>query len=805
MASSSLLLRLVVLGTIMHVNDSLTVSLATSPGSTNRDMKSEPISDAFIRRGLGEGDVATQPLPGNQNAAGDSRNGTIKSSSSYQDYPSSLPFPLLVRSGAIQKAIILAITNPSLDGVALYGSKGTGKSEICRAAYRLLEPTMDIVFGESASNIDPHQKRDGPLVIDSILRRELESKNKTLFDLPTKTIPCPRISVPVYCQEDNLLGTLDLEKSLSTGRHVFEAGLLSRAHRGLLIGDDMHLWDDAATAIFWKAVTSKNSNVKVEREGLSVEYPCQPQLTIVTFNPEEGDTRVDWLDRLPMILPVHTDRMSVKDRVDVVLHIEGFRDMTLDLSGALQEEEHIRRQIAEAKKLLPYVSITHDQIDYICQEASRADCQGQRGEIFAAEIAKTAAALDGRSFVQAGDLELGVLLAILPRARVVPAGNEENTAEAKSSSRAPPQVASSRDTSQIQEQNMPPPPPEQEEPTTEPNPNTEQNPSETEPSVPEEFLFGVETASIDPKLLTFQKLSRKGKGGKRSRILNLQRGRFVKAIFPVGDWQQGRLAVGATLRAAAPHQRARRQLQRLKQQQDSFVKRADSRKIWIEKDDFRIQRLSRKSGSLIIFVVDASGSMALNRMGAAKGAAMCLLAEAYKSRDKICCIAVHDLRAEMLVPPTKSMALTKARLEVLPCGGRSPLAHGMTLALRTALNSIKLKHEVGHAIVVLISDGRPTVPLCVSEGDEFDPSVDGASKDGQPSRSFCRDEVLAIAKTLGTLKDIDLLVIDTEHKFVHTGVSADIARYAQGSYTQLGTTDPSTVTQLAKQSMAKHW
>ena len=796
-----LVLLLVVLGTLVDVTDSLSTPLAHANPKVAEHERTVP--DTFIQKALEEHD-ASNLFPNNDEASG----GSSKSSpSSYRHDAafSTLPFSLLVQNSAIQKAIILALTNPSLGGVALFGSKGTGKTEICRAAYRLLEPTIDIVQGGgSVGNIDPYQKPDRPLVIDSILRDELKATNKTLLDLPTRTIPCPQISVPVHCQEDNLLGTVDLEKSLSTGRHVFEPGLLARAHRGLLIADDMHLWDEGVTAIFWKAVTSKNNNVKVEREGLSVEYPCQPQLTLVAFNPEEGDTRDDWLDRLPMILPVRTDHMSVQDRVDVVVNVEGFRDKTIDLLEALQEEQRIRRQIAEGKKLLPYVTITHDQIEYISQEATRADCQGQRGEIFATEIAKTAAALDGRSFVQAGDLELGVLLAIVPRARVFPAGDQGEATEAKPSSRASSPIASSPDMPQAQEQKPPPPPPpEKEEPAAEPDQNPAEAPPEMEPSIPEEFLFSAETANIDPKLLTFQKWSRKGKGGKRTHIFNLQRGRFVKAIFPVGDWKQGRLAVGATLRAAAPHQRARRQLQLMKQGANN-AKKAASRKIIINADDFRIKRLSRKSGSLIIFVVDASGSMALNRMGAAKGAAMSLLAEAYKSRDKISCIAAHDVKAEMLVPPTKSIALTRARLEVLPCGGRSPLAHGLTLALRTALNCIKVKQDVGRVIIVLISDGRPTVPLCVSEGEEFDAAIDEASKDGQPSRSFCRDELLAIAKTIGALKDIDLLVIDTEHKFLQTGISADIAKHAQGSYTQLAATDPSTVTQLARQSLAKH-
>ena len=205
--------------------------------------------------------------------------------------------------------------------------------------------------------------------------------------------------------------------------------------------------------------------------------------------------------------------------------------------------------------------------------------------------------------------------------------------------------------------------------------------------------------------------------------------------------------------------------------------------MYIRDDDIRIQRLEQKAGSLIIFVVHASGSMALNRMGAA----ITLLEQAYKSRDKIFLITFHGDQADVIVPPTKSIALTRARLEQSACGGRSPLAHGLVTALRTGLNAIKVKQDVGKVVMAVITDGRPTVPLCISEGEGFDADLlDPDSKDGTPSRAYCRAEVFAIARQLGAQQDLNVLVIDTEDKFVATGVVSEIARLALSNHYALG-------------------
>ena len=219
-------------------------------------------------------------------------------------------------------------------------------------------------------------------------------------------------------------------------------------------------------------------------------------------------------------------------------------------------------------------------------------------------------------------------------------------------------------------------------------------------------MFGVEHVKLDPKkLLKFSKWTRKGRSGKRSKIFSLLRGRFVKAIPPRGG--RYRLAVGATLRAAAPHQKYRRKY--------AIGTKKEGRPVLVDKDDFRIKKMSRKAGTLVAFVVDSSGSMALNRMNAAKGASVELLAEAYKSRDQISLISFHGDQAEVLVPPTKSMALTKNRLEAMPCGGGSPLAHALMLAAQVGLNTMKVKQAVGRVVVVCITDGRANIPLELSE------------------------------------------------------------------------------------------
>ena len=654
------------------------------------------------------------------------------------------PFTAIVGQVAMKRALLLNAVNPKIGGVLVRGKKGTAKSTAVRSLASLL-PEVTVVQG-CPYNCSPEERQG--------LCSRCEPANDSAQTVVRKI---PIVDLPVGATEDRLVGSLDIEEAIKTGNRVFEPGLIAATHRGILYIDEVNLLNDHLVDILLDAAAMGRNYV--EREGISITHRSE-FILVGTMNPEEGDLRPQLLDRFGLAVEVD-GRFSPEERQEVVKRRIAYEADPQEFMARWQKaEEEERTRVLHSQEVLTNVVVSDDILALITSICAEYDVDGMRGDIVMYKTAATIAAYENRTEVNAEDVREAANLALLHRQRRQPF-QQPNLATDQLDSMVDDFQSQDRqrehqDTSQNQDQgegdsepsDLSTPDLEPEEPDTEPN--TE--PDDLGPSSlggEQQFEVG-DPFSVRPlNLKPPDQRSRRALGRRNVTITDSSAGRYVRSRMPEG--KASGLALDATLRAAAPHQVERRAAS------DSPIA------VLIKPWDIRGKVRESKSGSLVLFVVDASGSMgAQRRMVAVKGAIMSLLLDAYQRRDRVGMISFRGTNASLILPPTNSVDLAQVHLQEMPTGGRTPLSAGLFKALEI-IETERIKDRDVLPLLVLLSDGRGNVAL------------------GQDSPL---DEAYAAAGIIGDDK-IPSVVVDTESGFIKLGMVQSVAEAMGAQYLKL--------------------
>ncbi|MFI5660227.1 putative cobaltochelatase [Streptomyces sp. NPDC051684] len=614
------------------------------------------------------------------------------------------PFTAVVGQDDLRLALLLNAVSPAVGGVLVRGEKGTAKSTAVRALSALM-PGVDVVAGCRFS-CDPAapdpQCPDGPH-----------------SDTPGSQRDARMVELPVGASEDRLVGALDIERALSEGVKAFEPGLLADAHRGILYVDEVNLLHDHLVDLLLDAAAMGASYV--EREGVSVRHAAR-FLLVGTMNPEEGELRPQLLDRFGLTVEVAASR-EPEQRVEVVKRRLAYDDDPEGFAGRWAEDEaEVRARIVAARELLPQVRLGDRALTQIAATCAAFEVDGMRADIVMARTATALAAWAGREDVLAEDVRQAALLALPHRRRRNPfdaPGLDEDKLDETLDEFGPQEEPEGPDGDDDPDGPGGGPdgggpgggvPPQQDGPHDAPqesgDPQDTRDPQdapagddrEDSPEVPAAAPASGGAPEQKPvaagepfrtKMLSVPGLG-EGAAGRRSRA-RTEHGRTTGATRPRGALTKLHLA--ATVQAAAPHQRARGR---------------SGRGLVVRRDDLRQATREGREGNLVLFVVDASGSMAARqRMTAVKGAVLSLLLDAYQRRDKVGLVTFRKSAAEVALPPTSSVDAAASRLESLPTGGRTPLAAGL-LKAHEVLRVERLRDPARRPLMVVVTDGRAT-------------------------------------------------------------------------------------------------
>lgn len=606
------------------------------------------------------------------------------------------PFSAVLGLNHAKTAILIVLVNPRAGGLLISGPRGIGKSTLMRSTQELIErPWRDI---------------------------------------------------PVSVTEDRLFGTIDTEKAIYSGQKKLYPGIINEADQGVLYLDDANLLrEDLLDSILNIAEVGA---YQLERDGLSLR--CDTSFTVIAaINPESGMLSGACLDQFGLF--VNVDNIHDENtRVEILKRTISFeKDCASFCKLWKLENEKIKKAIYSAMSLLPKVVVSSAMIQLASVYALKAHVSGHRADIYLIEAARALAALAERRYVLPKDLEKAAEFVLPHRMRK----NCEQELPQSDELENPDKNDIEKD-QESENNNLGD---DGEDPSGNHIVEAAGNGSDNDESSSDmpEFPQGADDEKVDPAdshvilpPLWIQnekkRFSPKGSGKRNMTRSDERQGRYVKAGIPKGETHD--IAIDATLRAAAPHQKGRR---------------SNGCAVVIRHEDIRRKEREKRTGNIFLFLVDASGSMgARERMKAVKGVVFKMLADAYQKRDRVGMIAFRRDRAEVLLPITRSIEFAQKKLAALPTGGKTPLAQGLIKA-EDMLDRLYKQDPLQDPVLILITDGRATNSL---------------NKNTDPVR-----DALSEAERIGH-RHMLAAVIDTESSFIKLGLAKELAQKMGASY-----------------------
>lgn len=604
-----------------------------------------------------------------------------------------------------KEAILLTLVNPFAGGLLLSGEKGTGKSTLVRSARELVD--------------------------------------------------APWVEIPISITEDRLFGSIDAEEAIRSGHKKLLPGLIDEADKGIIYIDDVNLLrDDLLSAVL---NIREAGGYRLERDGLS-EQRDTAFTVLAVMNPESGTLSSSSLDRFGLFAqadPSYDD----ETRLEIIRRVLDFEKDGIAFRAKWQEEtDALKKKIKDARAALSKVEVSAAMIQLAAVYTLKAHVAGHRADIYLIEAARAEAALEGRKYVLPKDLEKAAEFVLPHRMRKA----EEQQGQP---SEEMPQEQPEEDYKPQQEEEQQTPqdnefshPPEAQPPqiNTEDADDSshEQNQDNAQMSNPRgQSRERIDDADLHVNLPPMwiepskDRKPKKGSGKRSLTMTDLMQGRYVRAEIPKAKTSD--IAFDATLRAAAPYQKARP---------------SNGCAVVIRKDDLRSKVREKRTGNIFLFVVDASGSMgARERMKTVKGVIFKILLDAYQKRDRVGMVAFRKNQAEVLLPVTRSVDFAQKKLATMPTGGKTPLAKGL-LKAEDVLDMLYRQDANQDPVMILITDGRATSSL---------------NKGTNPVT-----DALEEAKRIGR-RNIPVAVIDTESGFIKLGLAKKLAKAMGASYFQV--------------------